>query len=255
MEDGSSASGMINTVVRLGDTIRRPTNRWTAAVHSLLRHLEKAGLAQIPQVLGLDETGREILSFLPGEVANRPWPETLQQESGLIQIGTFLRGYHKAVEGYLPPEDIEWYVPELVWKPGQIICHGDLAPWNTLWNNGKLSGVIDWDFAKPEEPLDDVAQFAWHGIPLRDETTWCQAGFKDEPNVKARLFVLSTSYGADPIKVIDALLRLQTEEIHRINRLGRNGVKPWKFFKERGDAEKIQEENKWLKNNRRRILG
>jgi len=255
MEDGKSASGMINKVIRIGDTIRRPTNRWTPAVHSLLRHLEKAGLSEIPQVLGLDEDGREILTFLPGEVAYRPWPEILHGENGLTQIGTFIRRYHEAIKDFVPPENIEWHVPDLDWQPGQIIRHGDLGPWNTLWSDGQLSGVIDWDFAEPGEPLDDVAQFAWHGVPLRGNAVWRKVGFKDAPDVKTRLLALCTSYGANPVEVIDSLLRLQTEEIRRIKSLGSNGIEPWKFFRERGDAEETQMESRWLESNRGRILG
>ena len=254
MEDGESASGMVNAVTRVGNTVRRPTGRWTPAVHSLLRHLEKAGLAEIPRVLGMDEDGREMLTYLPGEVANRPWPAILRTEGGLAQAGAFLKRYHAAVEDYVPPEGIEWYVPDLSWQPGQCIRHGDMAPWNTLWSDGKLTGVIDWDFAAPGEQLDDVAQFAWHGVPLRG-SLWRQAGFDTEPDLKARLKTLCAAYGADPAAVVDALIRVQAEEVRRINRFGCSEVEPWTFFKEQGYAAEIETEKKWLESNRRRILG
>ena len=253
MEDGKSQLGVINRVTRIGDTIRRPTNRWTPAVHSLLRHVEKSGLPEVPRVMGTDDCGREILSFLSGEVACRPWPDVLLGDDGLTQIGAFLRRYHCVVEDYVPPEGTEWHVPELTWQPGQTIRHGDLGPWNTVWDNGNLTGVIDWDFAEPGEPLDDVAQFAWH--PLRGDVFWLETGFKSEPDVRARLLALCASCGADPATVIDCLLRLQAVEVRRIESLGGNGVAPWRSFKERGDAEHIQAESKWLEDNRGRVLG
>ena len=264
MEDGESAAGMINAVTRLGDTIRRPTGRWTPAVHSLLRYiektelektgLEKTGLAEIPRVLGVDGQGREMLTYLPGEVANRPWPAVLRTESGLAQVGAFLKRYRAAVADYVPPEDSEWYVPGLRWQPGQTLCHGDMAPWNTLWRDGKFTGLIDWDFAAPGEPLDDIAQFAWHGIPLRG-SLWRQAGFDAEPDLRARLEALCAAYGAEPVEVIAALSRLQVQQIRRISRFGESGMAPWAFFKEQGFAAEIQEENGWLQRNRSRILG
>ncbi len=55
LEDGHSDNGSVNAVVRIGDTIRRPVNRWTAAIHSLLRHLEDVGFQGTPRVHGLDE--------------------------------------------------------------------------------------------------------------------------------------------------------------------------------------------------------
>jgi hypothetical protein len=38
-------------------------------VHQLLLHLEKKGFAGSPRFLGLDEQGREILTFLEGETS------------------------------------------------------------------------------------------------------------------------------------------------------------------------------------------
>ena len=62
MKKGSTANGAFNTVVRIGDTVRRETGPWTTAVHALLRHLEETGYPYAPRVLGIDEQGKEILS-------------------------------------------------------------------------------------------------------------------------------------------------------------------------------------------------
>jgi hypothetical protein len=51
-------------VVRVGNTVRRPTGPHTPFVHSLLRHLEEVGFDGAPRVLGIDEQGREILTFI-----------------------------------------------------------------------------------------------------------------------------------------------------------------------------------------------
>ena len=71
--------GNVSTgVVRVGDTVRRPAGPHTAAVHALLSHLHAVGFEGAPQPLGIDELGREVLSFIPGTV---PWPE----EFGLLE--------------------------------------------------------------------------------------------------------------------------------------------------------------------------
>lgn len=44
--------------------------------------------------------------------------------------------------------------------------HGDLAPVNLRWHKGKVSGVIDWDFACAGDPALDAAAFASYGWPL-----------------------------------------------------------------------------------------
>ena len=45
LQEGESAQGCVNPVVRIGDTVRRPVHRWTPAVHSLLRYLEAVGFS------------------------------------------------------------------------------------------------------------------------------------------------------------------------------------------------------------------
>ncbi|MGI5224335.1 hypothetical protein [Actinoallomurus sp. CA-142502] len=60
-------------VVRLGDTVRRPTHPWTPAVHALLGHLEQVGFPYSPRLLGTDEEGREVLTYLDGESGPEGW--------------------------------------------------------------------------------------------------------------------------------------------------------------------------------------
>src|SRR5260221_560458 len=55
-----------------GGTVRRPTGPWTPAVHALLRQLQARGLAGAPTVLGLDEHGTEVLTYLPGQTVGTP---------------------------------------------------------------------------------------------------------------------------------------------------------------------------------------
>ena len=63
------AGGNLGGAVRVGDTVRRPVGPWTPAVHALLGHL--AGrVPNIPRVLGFDDRGREILSYLPSRLTN-----------------------------------------------------------------------------------------------------------------------------------------------------------------------------------------
>jgi len=53
---------------RVGATVLRPTGAHSSFVHSLLRHLETKGFAGAPRWIGVDPGGREILSYLPGDV-------------------------------------------------------------------------------------------------------------------------------------------------------------------------------------------
>ena len=59
-------------VARVGGTVRRPVGAHSHLVDLVLRHLEIEGFAGAPRYLGLDPQGREILTFIEGEVAGRP---------------------------------------------------------------------------------------------------------------------------------------------------------------------------------------
>ena len=103
----------------------------------------------------------EILSLLHGEPAFSPWPPPLQSLAGIRELASWLGDYHRAVRDFRPPADALWQGQEEEWRLGMVIRHGDLGPWNSIWNGDRLAGFIDWDFAAPGHALGDLAQLAW----------------------------------------------------------------------------------------------
>ena len=254
LQDGQTDRGSVNEVIRIGDTIRRPANRWTPAVHRLLRHLEDVGFDGAPRALGFDDVGREILSFIPGEPARRPWPAHLLESDGVIQLARYLADYHEAVTSYRPPTDAVWHLPELQWKEGMIIRHGDLGPWNSIWSGTTLKGMIDWDFAEPGYAMADVAQLASRIVPLRGEDHWKKAGFLTRPDMKQRLALLAETYGSEPPEILDAVIETQNESARRIEHFGKQGLHPWSIFWERDDHQDERREQAWLLEHRESLL-
>lgn len=253
MNEQELSGGCVNDVVRVGDTVRRSTGPWTPAVHALLKHLEAVGFRYSPRVLGIDEHGREILTYLPGTPAMRPWPAQLRTEVGLRAIGTMLRELADAMATFTPPADAVWRVGGA--PPGPI-RHGDLGLWNTVWDGPELVGLIDWDFAEPAPPLWDLAQAAWYAIPLRGGTKgWQVSGFAQRPDERARLRTLCAAYGAEPVDVLDALADVQHEEQRRVRALGTRGVYPFDTFLARGDLDELDAEAAWLRAHRAELLG
>lgn len=41
-----------------------------------------------------------------------------------------------------------------------VLCHGDAGPLNLLHENGRITGLIDWEFAHVGDPYDDLAWVA-----------------------------------------------------------------------------------------------
>jgi hypothetical protein len=60
---------MTDGVVRVGDTVRRPP-RYANLMRAVLLHLERADFDAAPRWLGVDEQGRDVLSWLDGETFN-----------------------------------------------------------------------------------------------------------------------------------------------------------------------------------------
>jgi len=96
MDEEVLAGGNSSTIVRVGDTVHRPAGLWTPAVHQLLTTLRAAGVTEVPEPFGLDEQGREVLSYLPGIVGNYPMPSWIWSPTILHEAGSLLRPVHDA---------------------------------------------------------------------------------------------------------------------------------------------------------------
>ena len=90
--------GNVSSVSRVGDTVRRRSGPTTPAVHALLRHVRAAGFGQAPQPLGFDEEGREILTFVEGEVWHDPLPDVVWLDRTLTDAASLLRRLHDATD-------------------------------------------------------------------------------------------------------------------------------------------------------------
>lgn len=155
--------GGVNEVVRIGQTVRRPAGEWTPAVHLLLGHLEAAGFTGAPRAHGLDSAGREVLDFVPGDAVSS---EYLVSDAGLRVAGELLRAYHDATAGFAH-EGLTWYFPPR--EPAEVICHGDIAPYNTIFRDGMPVAFIDFDTAHPGPRMWDVAYAAYRFVRLSGE--------------------------------------------------------------------------------------
>jgi len=248
--------GFVSSPVKVGHTVRRQAGAWTPTIHALLRYLHHHGFQYSPLPQGIDEQGREILNYIDGEAAVRPWPPVVLESSGIEQAAVMLRKYHDIVEGFAPGPDTEWRIGKCELKPGQIIRHGDLGPWNTIWRGDKLTALIDWDFAQPGERIDDLAQMAYYFVPLRSEKGWRAAGFKERPDMAHRLNVLVKNYGMfSSEQVTEALIALLAKDRDITKEFGARGMEPWVSFVKRGDLEGSLQDSNWLETNKHNLLG
>lgn len=225
MDDETRLSGGRATerVARSGETVRRTTGPWTPTVHAYLRHLEDRGFAGAPRVLGVDPDGREALTFIDGVVpSSSAWerghatrlPKAALSDDALVEVGRLIRSLHEAAADFTPSDAVwrEHAYPLLV---GEIVCHGDLGPHNTVYRDGTPVAFIDWDGARPNEPLLEFGHAAWWYVPLADDAYCVEMGFGSPPNRGRRLGLFADAYGADPGEVIDVVRRAKVREAER----------------------------------------
>lgn len=158
--------GNTTPVVRVGATVRRGVGPWTATAQGLLAHVRARGVTQVPEPRGLDAQGREVVSYLPGEVPH-DLPPAVWEPRLLDDAARLLRRLHDASVGYAP-QDAAWRMP--AHEPVEVICHNDVAPYNLVLDDaGRLAGLIDFDTASPGPRVWDLAYLAYRLAPLIGE--------------------------------------------------------------------------------------
>lgn len=184
--------GNMTEVARLGKDVLREAGPWTPTIQRLLTHLREAGITWCPKPRGWTADGRETLSYLKGKVPSYPLPDWVYDEAILVRAATWLRELHDATVDYDDPAAHWRRSPH---KPVEVICHNDFAPYNMVFRDHELVGIIDWDFAGPGPRLWDLAYLAYRMVPLMGPEN------PDSPNVTIdlgrRIKLLLDAYGSD----------------------------------------------------------
>lgn len=191
-------------VVRIGDTVRRPRRERSPATHALLAYLEDHGFGGSPRLLGIDEQGREILTYIDGIAPIPPYPAWALTDEALASVGELLRRFHQAIQGFrLDGHAWEYPLPSR-WA-GPTASHNDPNLDNIVFRAGRAVALIDFDLAGPGCPEWDLALAARLWCPLRDDDDVLDT--RRNRGVQ-RLAVLLDAYGAGADVrrgVIDAL--------------------------------------------------
>lgn len=245
-EEPLAGGNVAASVVRVGDTVRRPAGPWTPAVQALLGYLAEVGFRGAPRPYGLDEQGREVLEFVPGDVA---WPDhfdALADPAAVARVGRLIREYHDAVAGFRPPADARW---RQLWPPhgDEIIAHHDLAPWNLVL--GARPVFIDWDGAGPGTRLWDLA-YAVHGfVPLAPHVGADGAG------VRLRTVVDGYGLDEDGRRELVALLPVPAQAMYDLLERGADtGEQPWARLWSEGHGAVWRADTDFIERHRARWL-
>jgi hypothetical protein len=195
-EEPTWLAGNVGGAWRIGGAVHRTTGPWTPAVHALLGFLG-SHVDHTPRVLGFDEQGREVLTFLSGRVVDIDTELlTLGQIGSLV---SWTRRFHEVVAGFGHPGP--WRYPRVPYA--SLIGHNDIAPYNVCFDGDDVAGVFDWDLAGPTTPLMELAFIAWNCVPL-----WRDIG--DAAAAERIRHICSVYGGVHPAQIADAVpVRIQ----------------------------------------------
>jgi hypothetical protein len=189
--------GVTEGIVRIGDTVRRPLRPFSLTVQAYLAHLRDAGFTGAPLPLGVDEQGREVLSFVPGDVPRHPLPPETAGDVVLVALARLIRALHEASAGWVPPPDAEWggtpANPGRITERTELVSHRDYYPGNVVFRDGLPVALIDFDLAKPTTRLYDIVNALWYWAPFRAPQDRAPA-FADA-DIPHRVAVFADAYG------------------------------------------------------------
>jgi hypothetical protein len=178
-----------STVTRVDGTVRRSRSARATSSASVLKFLESVNFPYAPRYRGVDDQGRDILTFVAGETTGHP----SQRAAGATPQPGRCCG---------PCTTPRRHTPGL--RGADCVVHGDPGPFNTICRQGLPVAFIDWDSSGPGQRLDDLGYLAW---------TWCIQSEGSVPiTEQARhLRELRGGYGQiDSGDLIHAILRQQT---------------------------------------------
>jgi hypothetical protein len=203
MDEQALSGGNMGGAVRVGSTVRKSTKPQSKTISRLLAHVRAQGLTWVPEPLGVDAQGRDVWSFIPGEVVHDQ-PAWLWSREILTTVAQRLRQWHDATASFeRRPEDAWWWPGKL---PSEVICHVDFAPYNHVFMNGKFAGAIDFDICYPGPRLWDLAYTAYRYLPLTphvddpiaDSAAWARTHFLPH-QIEDRLRAFLDAYAGDAV--------------------------------------------------------
>ena len=175
-----------------------------AVVHALLHHLEQVGFDGAPRYHGEDENGREVLSYIDGDVPIAPHPAWALTDDALVSVA-------RCCVATTRPCD-----PSTRTRTrGRRRCRRPIgARWSATTTRTSTtsssatawpSRLIDFDLASPGSAVWDVALAARLWVPLRDPRRRPRATSPRRAGHRLRLF--ADAYGLPEASARDGLGR------------------------------------------------
>jgi aminoglycoside phosphotransferase (APT) family kinase protein len=192
--------------------VHRPPTPNSGFVISLLRHLAATDFDGVPRYLGKDDSGREILSYLPGTV-----PSELGHHGDAVlqQAARLIRRYHDATT-------VLFHSEAALAAGIEVACHNDLSPCNAVFRDGAPVALIDFDAAAPGSRAFDLGYATWLWLDIGNAAYSAAEQWR-------RLLLFLDAYGPYPEidSVVEAMMLRQGILIAEAIRIGDTAMRDW----------------------------
>lgn len=198
-------------VVRVGDTVRKPATRNSTFVRRLLEHLASNGSDFSPRFLGIDESERDMLTFIEGDV---PGELAYFDEPALREAASLIRTFHDLTSDLVAfPTEAETGI--------EVVCHNDLSPCNFVFRGELPMAIIDFDASAPGSRAHDLGYAAWLWLDLGSP----EISVFDQ---QKRLATFIEAYGVLRVdSVLEAMLERQSILVDEGRRIGDDSLAEW----------------------------
>ena len=235
-------------VVRVGDTVRRPWRPTSPSSHALLQHLEVVGFDGAPRLLGVDERGREVLTYIPGATISPPYPSWSLTPQVLESVARLLHRYHEAVASF-DGDALPWQLPVPVRFTTGLVSHNDPNMDNIVFRDGVAVALIDFDLAGPGSRVWDVAAAARLWAPLRPDVDIADAR-RGRSLQRLRMFVDAYGLPGDQRELVaEALQPNHTWCYDNVRRHAEAGHRGFATFWREGGAGLSERVQVWFEQN------
>ena len=255
MDEGHKLVGGMNPgagVIRIGQTVRRPAGSSSPAVRALLLHLEEVGFEHAPRFLGIDDEGRDVLTFVEGEVPLPPYPSWALSDIALAEFGQLLRRFHEATADFDHSAASGWCQDWADPAGGAVVCHNDLFPENVVFREGHVTALIDLAAAAPGRPLWDLAIAAQEWAPLH-APGW-RLDHPDTLDGVRRTGLLARAYGLQSEQAQALVGVIAEERAHHLAHIraeAEAGAEPWaSYWVDTAGENRASADDAWLREQR-----
>jgi hypothetical protein len=206
-------------------------------------------------LLGIDGAGREVLSYIDGEVAGRPRPPWIADETRLASVGRLVRAYDDAAASFTPPPDAlpgakaaepPGIPPAPAYLP-ELIGHVDITPENIVFRNGRAYALIDFDLARPATRADEMFNALLWWAPLSDPRD--VDPLLRHVDVPRRSRILADAYGlsgTDRERIMEVAMLRTRRSWYLMRQRAETQGGGWQRMWDEGVGEVIKRREAWL---------